>query len=216
MPKPSMLGVSPDGAYAATLHRGSGSSDGAIDFWRIDGTPKHVASWAIGGNDFFPNHGRFVGAARLLTVGRRLVLWDIMNATAIYSAEISSSVRAAFSPCGKEVAVGKGTAIHLVDVESGDSLGQFLPPPGALSLAFSQSGRFLAGINSKGSTWVWDLKSTLHLRANETPEQAANRISQANPTFFTDAVLPKHLAALPGGKVLGKSTISDSGINEAR
>ena len=158
----SMLGVSPNGDYAATARSGRGGSKGTVDFWRLDDTLKHVAAWTAGGSrsNFSPSQGRFLDPTRLLTVGKRLVLWDIKSATAIYSAEVSSAVKPAFSPSGKEIAVGKGTMIHLVDIESGNSLGQFLPPPNATIVAFSQSGRFLAGLAPRfASIWVWDLQT---------------------------------------------------------
>ena len=158
----AMLGVSPDGSYAATRRSGRGSSKGAVDFWRIDGTLKHVAAWATGGSrgNFSPNQGRFIDTTKLLTVGKRLVLWDIKSATAIYSAEVNAAVKPAFSPDGKVVAVGVGTMIHLVEIESGSSLGQFVPPPHGTVLAFSQSGRFLAGTSATAlPIWVWDLQN---------------------------------------------------------
>ena len=57
-----------------------------------------------------------------------------------------------------------------------------------------------------------DVPSTIHLKKNETPQQAADRCCRPKPEFFSQARLPKRGALLPGGKTsLGSSRLTVDG-----
>ena len=52
----------------------------------------------------------------------------------------------------------------------------------------------------------------LMLNANETPQQAVNRLCRPNPAFFTNAKIPKKISRLPKNRTVGTLRITPGGV----
>lgn len=52
----------------------------------------------------------------------------------------------------------------------------------------------------------------ISIKQGETAQQAVTKVSQPNSSFFSSIRLPKYLAAMPDGKPLGTSAISQAGV----
>lgn len=162
-----VFAVSPGGNYVVTIKPRFGSRKGSLDFWRhVNGKAKHGISWELAGfsdrDGFSPSKGKFVSPTQLLTVGRKIALWDIGSGESTYSIALPSGAsEAAFGPSDKVLAVAVAGTVHIVDIATGQSLGSFVSPDSSTSvLSFSQSGQFLAGLSpTSSSIWVWDLEA---------------------------------------------------------
>ncbi|MDE0935862.1 MAG: SHD1 domain-containing protein [Mariniblastus sp.] len=172
----TLLAIAPNGERVVTYNKGSGRESGTIAFWDLGDEATQTAAWKAA--SFFdrdgldPSMGRFVDENRLLTAGRRVILWNCETATAIYSFGISATAKPALSATGKQLAVVSGDSVFIVDVNDGKTLGKIEPPTRTKFLAFSPNGESLAGIDSgSGEIWVWDLvanKLTQELSAPPT------------------------------------------------
>lgn len=158
-----LLSINNEGSKIATLKEAWGSEPGGVDFWKYSESGlEHEARWSTAGfhdhDGFSPEMGRYVGDEYFLTIGKRLILWNIATAKAEYSIKTSSKDAVGFSACGKEVAFLTPGGVNILDIASGRLLGKFRPPAGTSSLAFSRDGKFLAGKRTN-AVWVWDLES---------------------------------------------------------
>jgi WD40 repeat protein len=158
----ALMAISPDGNVAVTHEKGSGREPGRLEFWNLGETAESTAAWNTASffdrTGFSPTSGLFVEPSRLLTFGRRVILWDCSKAASIYSFAIRENSKPALSANRKQLAVASGDSVFIVDAASGDPLGSFDPPSGSDIIAFSNDGRLLAGIErSSGAIWVWDL-----------------------------------------------------------
>ncbi|MDA7928720.1 SHD1 domain-containing protein [bacterium] len=170
----TLLAVNSDGSQAVTYKKGRGRDPGEIAFWDLKDEAIQTAAWKTA--SFFdrdgltPNMGKFVESNRLLTVGRRVILWDCESATAVYSYPTSESNKPALSANGKQLAVVSGKSVFIINVSDGNILGKIEPPTATKSLAFSPSGESLAGINSiSGEIWIWDLTNNQLTRELSAP-----------------------------------------------
>ena len=160
----SLLAISPSGDQAVTFRKGKGREKGSVEFWRLGESAEKVSTWNAASffdrNEFLPTEAHFVDESRLLTFGRRVILWDCETAAALYSFSVSTNSKPVLSAGSKQIAVGIGNSIFLVDTESGNSLGKIEATRPVELLAFSQNGQFLAGLQkSSGAIDVWDLGS---------------------------------------------------------
>ncbi|MDB4370469.1 SHD1 domain-containing protein [Mariniblastus sp.] len=170
----TLLAVNPDSTQAVTYKKGRGREPGEISFWKLGDEASQTAAWKAA--SFFdrdgltPNLGRFIDNNRLLTVGRRVILWDCKSATAVYSYPISETNNPALSANGKQLAVVSGKSVFIINVNDGNILGKIEPPTATKFLAFSPSGESLAGINSiSGEIWIWDLTNNQLTRELSAP-----------------------------------------------
>lgn len=170
----TLLAVNPDGSQAVTYKKGQGRESGEISFWDLKEEAIQTAAWKAA--SFFdrdglaPNMGTFVENNRLLTVGRRVILWDCESATAVYSYPVSENNKPALSANGKQLAVISGKSVFIINVSDGEILGKIEPPTTTKSLAFSPNGESLAGINSvSGEIWIWDLTNNQLTRELSAP-----------------------------------------------
>ena len=53
----------------------------------------------------------------------------------------------------------------------------------------------------------------IQLKRGESAQAAAKRLCKPDPSFFESIALPKYIGQLPGGKPLGRSKISEQGVN---
>jgi len=155
-----------DGKLVVTKKDRHGDVTGGLQFWDTTfDEPKLVHTWKTA--DFFdrkgfePEYGAMLENGLLLTFGRRIVLWDIETASDAYTFDIPVDAPPAFSPGGKQYAVASGEKIYIVETATGKTLGALEIAKGAAdSIAFSDSGQFLAAGDSSGyETIVWDLSS---------------------------------------------------------
>jgi len=147
---------------AVTYKKGSGRTAGEISFWELGNEARQTAAWKAA--SFFdrdglaPTFGQFIDENRLLTAGRRVILWNCESATAEYSFSISETTQPAISATGKQLAVASGKSVYIINIDNGEVLGKIEPPTAAKFMAFSPNGEQLAGINgSSGEIWIWNL-----------------------------------------------------------
>lgn len=157
-----LLAISPSGTKAVTFRKGQGREKGAVDFWKLGESADNVARWNAASffdrDEFLPTTAYFLDESRLLTFGRRVILWDCETAAALYSFSIPSTSKPVLSPNGKQIAIGMGNAIYLVETETGKTLGKIETEKSISILAFSQDGIFLAGLRpATGGIDIWDL-----------------------------------------------------------
>ena len=177
-----MLAISPSGKTVATFKDGWGSAPGRVDFWRTeDGNLRQTASWKTAGfhdrDGFAPKQGFFVDETRLLTIGKRVALWDCETAASLYSFQVSNTTPA-FSPNKKQVAVASQDSVYLISVNDGKVLGTIDDAGASLGgLAFSQNGRFLAGYSRQnGAIRIWDLNDGELIQQMAAPGGSASSI----------------------------------------
>ncbi|MGB2501690.1 MAG: hypothetical protein ACPIA2_18490 [Mariniblastus sp.] len=53
----------------------------------------------------------------------------------------------------------------------------------------------------------------IQLKRGESAQAAAKRLCKPDPSFFESVAIPKYISQLPGGEPLGRSTISEKGVN---
>jgi hypothetical protein len=100
-------------------------------------------------------------------VAGTLLLWDISSRKEVLRVTLPgiSVVALAYSPDGKTLAVGTigldpaGTAILVLDKETGREQSRILVSGRVHSLAFSPNGRLLASVGEDGSARIWDPQS---------------------------------------------------------
>ena len=177
-----VLAISPSGKRVATSQGRTPIAPDRIDFWSTDGKElRPTASWKAAGtrnrNGFAPTRGAFLDESRLLTIGRRVALWDCETATSFYSFRISRTAPA-FSPNKKQIAVANQGSIFIVDINDGNVLGTIENSGSELGgLAYSQNGRFLAGYTvGTGAIRIWDLNDGELIQQMAAPGGSANSI----------------------------------------
>jgi WD40 repeat protein len=179
----TLLAVSPDGEKLVTVRKGKGRDKGSVDFWQAGDEPKQTLSWESASffdrDGFAPKSGLFLDDARLMTVGNRLVVWNVESAAAIYSASIDSECATALSPGKKQVAVRSGDSVYILNVDDGTVMGELQPPEkNSTLLAFSKTGQFLAGYCSgTGAIWVWDLTANKLVRELSSNQRTASSLT---------------------------------------
>ncbi|MFT5303303.1 MAG: WD40 repeat protein [Mariniblastus sp.] len=159
----TLVAVTSDGKRVVTMKKGNGRTPGSLDFWDLGDEAIHSATWNTASffdrTGFAPTRAKFLDDSRLLTLGRKVTLWDCEDASSIYSFKISDGTHPAVSPNLKQVAAVSNGSVYIVDANTGESMGSFEPPSGAQVMAFSPNGQFLAGMESgTGGIWLWDLK----------------------------------------------------------
>lgn len=158
-----LIGISSDGSQAAVIKDRKGGQAGSLEFWKLGDSPEKTGAWKTASfhdrDGFSPKSGLFFDGARLMTFGRRVVMWDCAKASAIYSFSIDKDFEPALSPNRKQLAVVENDLVYIVDAENGEALGMISPPETPDQMAFSNNGRFLAGLNRQShAIWVWDLR----------------------------------------------------------
>lgn len=165
--KLNVFGVDSERRQILTFQNGSGRRPGKIEFRSFDRLAHLTAVWETGSNyeqnGMSPKFGKFVGDGKFLTFGKRITLWDVKQAEAIYSIKPKSfslePSAVTLSPDEKYLAVGDRDAICFVDVATGKSLGMIKSKDYKRSLSISPSGEFLAVLNFRGNVTIWDLAS---------------------------------------------------------
>ena len=193
-----LMAISPNGKMAVTLRGSRGRDPGKLEFWNLSEKEATLSTtWNTAGfhnrNGFAPKSGLFIDESRLLTLGRRVILWDVETAAALYSFAISESTSPALSPNAKQVAVVSGKSIYLVGTADGAMLGMLEGPGQAIQkLAFSQSGQFLAGLAElSGEIYVWDLSNQELVREFAAPGGSARSIQWVGDQYVlvNDSIL---------------------------
>jgi len=185
-----LIAISPDGKQAVTVSENRGREPGGLNFWSLAGNKAKVTqAWNTAGfgnrNGFLPKSGLFIDKDRLLTFGRRVVLWDCETAAAIYSFPISDRITPAISPNANQIAVASGEQVYIVDVKDGSVLGAIDSDSSIRNLAFSNSGQFLAGLNSiSGEVWVWDLAAQQKVREFSAPASSFSNLQWVGDQYL--------------------------------
>lgn len=164
--KAEIFAVSNNGDTILTLRESKGREQGGLEFWNVaGGSAKLEAVWRTKGffdrSGFDPKSGIFVGKNRLLTFGDQIALWDCETAESFYSIDVFDRAKPSLSPAGNQLAISSSTNIYLIAIKDGTVLGSIDTDGTAYQhLAFSQSGQFLAGLEtSSGAVAIWDLES---------------------------------------------------------
>lgn len=177
-----LFAISGDGKTAVTLKEGRGSSNGSMDFWSLaGGVANNTASWKTKGfhdrSGFSPKTGRFIAPSRLLTFGSEVALWDCETAAALYSFAAPKGSTPIVSPGGNQLAVASSNSIFFVNIKDGEVLGAIDLPQPVQRLAYSENGRFVAGLSSAtGEIWVWDLTTQNLVRQFSAPGGSGSSI----------------------------------------
>lgn len=184
-----LLAISPEAANVVTVVKGKGREPGRLDFWSRKNSDGPDASWNTSSfferDGFAPTAGRYLSESRLLTFGRRVILWDCDSAAAVYSFAVADSCRPATSANGNQIAVVSGDSVFVVDSSNGKSLGRFTPPVTVNAMAFSNDGQLLAGINGQsGSIWVWDLSANELARQLSAPPQTIKSLDFIDDNYL--------------------------------
>ena len=161
----NVMAIDANKRQVLTVHQESGRTPGKIEFRKFDQLSSPVEVWET--SNFFDHDGfrprfcSFVGKDRLLTVGKRLALWNVSDAKSIYSVKLKNSrlnsSQVAISPGRKYLAVGDIDAVWFIDLETGAPIGTIPRVRNMRALSFSPSGEYLAGLNVRGDVWIWDL-----------------------------------------------------------
>lgn len=170
--------IAADNGIVVTERERRGSRGGGLDFWSLEGGTAQLTSSWNGSRSFEPKAGRFLEPNRLLTTGKQVVLWDTQNAKAIYSLNTGRNTVTATSPGGNQLAIASKDSVYFVDVNSGQMLGTInLPVTSLASMAFSQDGKFLAGIYSAaGEVLIWDLEAEELVKRFGVPGGSASQV----------------------------------------
>ena len=192
MEKAKMIAIADDGKTAVTVLDRRGSDPGRLDFWKLsdDGSANNTASWKTADfrdrDGFEPKSGRLISPSRLLTFGRSVVLWDCETAEALYSITLPRGTTPVLSPGGKQLAIIDGKSIYFASVDSGEMLGMISTPDAPVQLvAFSQNGRFLAGLTrATGEISVWDLTNQEVIRQLSAPGGSGSSIQWCGDEYL--------------------------------
>ena len=168
----TVAAVNADGTTIVTILQRRGRDPGRLDFWDVPRGFENVTSWQTGSGqrsdpEFAPQTAAFVGDEKLVTVGKNLASWDIGEGTADFSIPLSTStaitrnsLAGQFSPSGEEIAMSIGNAVNVIRVATGESIATIDVEQPVSALAFSDSGKFLAGLSpSDSSIWVWNMET---------------------------------------------------------
>ena len=158
------LAWSPNGQYIAT-----GGIDGIVQVWN-PATGATVYTYRGHTDGVFdvawsPDSQRIASASNDGSVqiwdaltGKRLAIYR--SSTDIRGKTVASNA-VAFSPDGKDIAIGTSGQAILIDAASARAIGYFGPHGGsALSVAFSPSGKYLAVGRDDSTVEVWDLSTS--------------------------------------------------------
>ena len=161
----TLLAIDSDNRQLLVFVEGERDDPDKIEFRSFDDLETPTKTWQTGGfgkrDGFTPKSGYMLGPNRLLTLGNKLVLWDVSKAEPIYAIDRFNNYAASgavISPNRKMLAYHSYRVIALVDVTTGELQGEIPKISGTQSMAFSPSGTRLAGITGKGQIWIWDLE----------------------------------------------------------
>lgn len=146
-----LVALSPSGKRIATISTEETFTHGPLQLWEVGGKDlKHLFSWRVTGND--PHNGKvewlgWLDDARLMTIDRNgLTVWNVeAQPRGDYHIMGNGMKAPAFSPGGKQFAIGadKGMSIH--DANSGEILSRIgMDHSFERHVAFSPSGKLLA------------------------------------------------------------------------
>lgn len=94
-------------------------------------------------------------------------------------ARVAGSLSVSLAPDGKTLAVTRGSAAHLYDVETGKELRKIDgPPTGLIGLLFSPDGQTLAARGGDGAVIVWEAATGKEVHHIKGPAQPDNRTRQ--------------------------------------
>ena len=183
----SLMAISPSGTIVVTKNKDH--QKGKMEFWSVkDNEMTPIESWETASfhnrTGFAPKLAMFLDESRLLTIGRRVALFDRETASAIYSYRIDGTT--AFSPNRKHIAVVTDGQVIIADIETGEGLGTLDGQHNDIGgLVFSPDGKFLAGYSSaSGEIRLWELDGGKLVRRAATPGGSASGISWAGDKYL--------------------------------
>ena len=163
-----IFAVDSDNQQILTYEKGSVGAKDKIAFRSFDDLENPTKVWELAKfsqrDGFKPDLGFFVEPNRLLTLGDNLVLWDVKKSEPVYAIELApglpiKSAAMAFSSNKKTLALIQRNAVQLIDAKTGALQGTIPASQSQRSICISPSGQFLAGLESSGRVWVWDLEA---------------------------------------------------------
>jgi WD40 repeat protein len=156
-----MLAVAPSGQQLISISEPETFVSGPLQLWSIDSNElKHVKSWQVSSGE----RGQqlewigWIDDQRVMTVDRNsATVWSIDGPKGLYQVAGEGMKSPAFSPGGKQFAIGANDGISVHDVASGTLLAKIpLEHSFGRYVAFSPSGKFLAATGSQ-TVDVFDL-----------------------------------------------------------
>jgi len=152
--------------------------------------PEKVWSYVPPGDNFKndPKYAFFIDEDHLVTVNpfSKMAVWNIPQAKALYTADLSGSGAPAISPGRKHIAVATTEGVCLYDALTGDSIGK-LPGgnPGQIqAIAFRSDGKQLAALAMQ-RLMVWDLeKGSIDRDIYFTKPQVASSIDWVSDGYL--------------------------------
>ena len=150
-----------------TLVEESGGTPGKIEFREFDDLERPFKTWETSDfhehDGFRPETGRFMKDGRLLTIGDNVALWDVEKNepvfSLIYGRRGLKKGQVTLSGNQKLMAVASRQSVDLIEIKTGKLLGKIERGLSARAVSISPSGAYLAGLESSGQVWIWDLEA---------------------------------------------------------
>lgn len=154
-PRMKFVAVSPSGKRLATISEIEAFNYGPVQIWEVNGKQlNRLTGWNVGAKDM-RRQVEWIGwvdEQRLISVNSEgLTMWSVDGPRGEYHITGSGMKSPAFSPGGKQFAIGTDDGVSIHDVASGELLTMIPMDHGfERQVAFSPSGRLLA--SASGST----------------------------------------------------------------
>jgi WD40 repeat protein len=155
------MAISPSGQRLITISEQETFVSGPLQLWELAGDElKHVKSWYVNSGE----RGKkiewigWVDDERIITVdGNSLTMWTIDGPRGVYQINGEGLKAPAFSPGGKQMAVGTSTGVSVHEVATGELLTRIeMNHSFGRHVAFSPSGKLLA-VTGASTVDVFDL-----------------------------------------------------------
>ena len=178
-----LFASAPDAESVVLKIDGRGGASDSLEFWDVSGgLSRSNASWSLANfhdrNGFDPEFGAMLDKNRMLTFGRRIILWDCETATDQYTLDIKTNTAPVFTHDGKQFACAVDDGIVFVEAASGKVLGMLSDKQmQADAMAISESGQFLvAGYSKTELLVVWDLNSGQPIAEFVSPDRRVSSL----------------------------------------